>query len=70
MTTLSIMLRSFIVTPVLYTYFDDRQSLRVGKLLQLPDWFWERLCWIPGRVARLSAEAPASPPFERPTAAD
>jgi len=70
MTTLSIMLRTLIVTPALYTYFDDRQSLRVGKLLQLPDWFWERLCWIPGRVARLSAEAPASPPFERPTAAD
>jgi hypothetical protein len=70
MTTISIILLTLIVTPVLDTYFDDRQSLRVGKLLKLPDWFWERLRWISGRVARLSAEAPASPPFERPTAAD
>jgi hypothetical protein len=70
MTTISIILLTLIVTPVIYTYFDDLQSLRVGKLLKLPDWFWERLRWIPGRVARPSAEAPASPPFERPTAGD
>jgi hypothetical protein len=64
------LLLTLIVTPVISTSFDDLQSLPVGKLLKLPDWFWERLRWIPGRVARPSAEAPASPPFERPTAVD
>jgi hypothetical protein len=39
MTTISIILLTLIVTPVIYTYFDDLQSLRVGKLLKLPDWF-------------------------------
>jgi hypothetical protein len=61
---------TLLVTPVLYTYFDDLQSLRVGKLSKLPDWFWERLRWVPNRVARQPAEAPASPPAERTTAAD
>jgi HAE1 family hydrophobic/amphiphilic exporter-1 len=61
---------TLLVTPVLYTYFDDLQSLRAGKLLKLPDWFWERLRWIPGRVARGPAGAPAGRPTERTTAAD
>jgi HAE1 family hydrophobic/amphiphilic exporter-1 len=69
------LLLTLLVTPVLYTYFDDLQSLRVGKLSKLPDWFWERLRWIPTRVARPpvrrtpdsfgAAEAPAGPSAER-----
>jgi hypothetical protein len=70
MTTISIILLTLIVTPVIYTCLDDLQSLRVGKVLKLPDWFWERMRWIPGRVARPSAEVPARSPFERPTMAD
>lgn len=61
---------TLLVTPVLYTYFDDLQSLRVGKLLKLPDWFWERLRWIPARAVRPPAGAPASRPAERTTAGD
>jgi HAE1 family hydrophobic/amphiphilic exporter-1 len=65
------LLLTLIVTPVIYTYFDDLQSLRVGKLAKLPDWFWERLRWIPSRVARPpAAEAPSRPPAEQPTAGD
>jgi len=64
------LLLTLVVTPVIYTYFDDLQSLRIGKLLKLPDWFQERLRWISGRIARPRAEAPASPPVERSTAAD
>jgi HAE1 family hydrophobic/amphiphilic exporter-1 len=64
------LLLTLLVTPVLYAYFDDLQSLRVGKLLKLPDWFWERLRWIPGRVARPPAKDPASPPVERSATAD
>ncbi|MBI3084766.1 MAG: efflux RND transporter permease subunit [candidate division NC10 bacterium] len=70
------LLLTLLVTPVLYTYFDDLQSLRVGKLLRLPDWFWERLRWIPSRVTRPpvrgtpdsfgAAEAPVGPPAGRP----
>ena len=56
------LLLALIVTPVIYTYFDDLQSLRVGKLSKLPGWLRERLRWIPGRVAR--------PPVERSMAAD
>jgi HAE1 family hydrophobic/amphiphilic exporter-1 len=69
------LLLTLLVTPVLYTYFDDLQSLRVGKLSKVPDWFWERLRWIPSRVTRPpvrgtpdsygAAEAPVSPPPER-----
>ncbi|HEX9899650.1 MAG TPA: efflux RND transporter permease subunit, partial [Candidatus Methylomirabilis sp.] len=63
------LLLTLLVTPVLYTYFDDLQSLRVGKLAKLPDWFWERLRWVPSRVARPpAAGAPISPPAERTTA--
>ncbi len=60
------LLLTLLVTPVLYTYFDDLQSLRIGKLSKVPDWFWERLRWVPSRVARPpAAGAPASPPAER-----
>jgi hypothetical protein len=60
------LLLTLLVTPVLYTYFDDLQSLRVGKLAKLPDWFWERLRWAPSRVARPpAAGAPISPPAGR-----
>lgn len=64
------LLLTLLVTPVLYTYFDDLRSLRVGTLLRLSDWFWDRLRWIPGRVARPPAQAPASPPAGRPVASD
>jgi len=63
-------LLTLIVTPAIYMFFDKSQSLRVGKLLKLPDWFWGRLRGIPGRVARPPAEALASPPVERPATAD
>lgn len=69
MATISIILLTLIVTPVIYAYLDDLRSLRIGKLLKLPDRFWGRLRWIPGRVARPSGEAPAGSPFERATAA-
>ncbi len=60
------LLLTLLVTPVLYTYFDDLQSLRVGKLSRIPDWFWERLRWVPSRVTRPpAAEAPVGPPAER-----
>jgi HAE1 family hydrophobic/amphiphilic exporter-1 len=64
------LLLTLLVTPVLYTYFDDLQSLRFGRLLKLPDWFWERLRWIPARAVRSPAGAPASRPAERTTAGD
>jgi HAE1 family hydrophobic/amphiphilic exporter-1 len=60
------LLLTLLATPVLYTYFDDLQSLRVGKLAKLPDWFWERLRWAPSRIARPpAAESPARRPAER-----
>jgi hypothetical protein len=63
------LLLTLLVTPVLYTYFDDLQSLRVGKLAKLPDWFRERLRWVPSRVPRRpAAGAPISPPAEHTTA--
>jgi HAE1 family hydrophobic/amphiphilic exporter-1 len=58
------LLLTLLVTPVLYTYFDDLQSLRVGKLSRVPDWFWERLRWVPSRLKSPPAEVPASPPAE------
>ena len=53
------LLLTLLVTPVIYTYFDDLQSLRVGKLAKLPAWFWERLRWVPERVG--PAKAPVEP---------
>jgi len=65
------LLLTLLVTPVLYTYFDDLQSLRIGKLAKLPDRFWERLRRVPSRVARPSAAgAPVCPPAERTPAGD
>jgi len=64
------LLLTLLVTPVLYTYFDDLQSLRFGRLLELPDRFWERLRRVPARVARPPAGAPARGPAERTTAGD
>jgi len=65
------LLLTLLVTPVLYTYFDDLQSLRVGKLLRIPEWFWERLRWIPARVARPStADSPTGPSAEHTPAGD
>jgi hypothetical protein len=50
---------TLLVTPVIYTYFDDLRSLRVGKLAKLPAWFWERLRWLPERIG--PSKAPAEP---------
>jgi HAE1 family hydrophobic/amphiphilic exporter-1 len=63
------LLLTLLVTPVVYTYFDDLQSFRIGKLAKLPGWFWERLRWVPSGVSRpASAEAPAGPRAERTSA--
>jgi HAE1 family hydrophobic/amphiphilic exporter-1 len=53
------LLLTLLVTPVIYTYFDDLRSLRVGKLAKLPAWFWERLRWLPERIG--PSKAPAEP---------
>jgi HAE1 family hydrophobic/amphiphilic exporter-1 len=54
------LLLTLLVTPVLYSYFDDLQSLRVGRLGRLPAWFWQRLRWIPAPAPRRPAPpAPA-----------
>jgi HAE1 family hydrophobic/amphiphilic exporter-1 len=54
------LLLTLLVTPVIYTYFDDLRSLRVGTLAKLPAWFWERLRWAPSRTAT-PAKAPVGP---------
>jgi HAE1 family hydrophobic/amphiphilic exporter-1 len=65
------LLLTLLVTPVIYTYFDDLSSLRIGKLAKLPDWFWERLRWVPSRLADAPApKEPAGQPVERTTAGD
>jgi len=65
------LLLTLLVTPVIYTYFDDLSSLRIGKLARLPDWFWERLRWVPSRLADAPAtKEPAGQPVERTTAGD
>jgi len=65
------LLLTLLVTPVIYTYFDDLRSLRIGKLAKLPDWFWERLRWVPSRLADAPApKQPAGQPVERTTAGD
>jgi hypothetical protein len=64
-------LLTLLVTPVIYTYFDDLSSLRVGKLAKLPDWFWERLRWVPSRLPHApSAKEPAGQPADRTAAGD
>jgi HAE1 family hydrophobic/amphiphilic exporter-1 len=65
------LLLTLLVTPVIYTYFDDLRSLRIGKLARLPDWFWERLRWVPSRLNDAPApKGPAGQPVERTTAGD
>jgi len=43
------LLLALLVTPVIYSFFDDLRSLRVGHLVKVPGWFWERLRWVPSR---------------------
>jgi HAE1 family hydrophobic/amphiphilic exporter-1 len=65
------LLLTLLVTPVIYTYFDDLRSLRAGSLAKLPDWFWERLRWVPSRLAHAPApKEAAGQPAERTTAGD
>ena len=64
------LLLTLLVTPVVYTYFDDLRSLRVGKLAKLPDWFWERLRWSPSRLPHPAAKAPVGQSAERTAAGD
>jgi len=45
------LLLTLLVTPVIYTFFDDLRSLRPGKLMQFPAWFRERIRWAPSRSA-------------------
>jgi hypothetical protein len=60
------LLLTLLVTPVMYTFFDDLQSLRFGKLAKLPEWFWARLRWAPSRLADPPAvKVPAGQPAER-----
>jgi HAE1 family hydrophobic/amphiphilic exporter-1 len=65
------LLLTLLVTPVLYSFFDDLQSIRVGALSRLPAWFWERLRWIPAPVSRRPpAEAPRGPSPEGTSTGD
>ena len=65
------LLLTLLVTPVLYSFFDDLQSLRVGKLSRLPAWFWERLRWVPAPASRRPApQAPAGPAAPRSAPGD
>ena len=65
------LLLTLLVTPVIYTYFDDLRSLRIGALAKLPDWFWERLRRMPSRLPNApAAKEPAGRPAERTTAGD
>ena len=64
------LLLTLLVTPVVYTYFDDLRSFRVGKLATLPDWFWERLRWSPSRLPHPPAKAPVGQSVERTAAGD
>jgi HAE1 family hydrophobic/amphiphilic exporter-1 len=65
------LLLTLLVTPVVYTFFDDIGSLRVGKLAKLPGWFWERLRWVPSRLPHgPTAKAPAGQTAKRTLARD
>jgi len=65
------LLLTLLVTPVIYTYFDDLRSLRIGTLAKLPDWFWERLRWVPSRLPNApAAKEPVGRTAERTTAGD
>jgi HAE1 family hydrophobic/amphiphilic exporter-1 len=65
------LLLTLLVTPVVYTYFDDMRSLQVGKLARIPDWFWARLRWVPSRLPHAPAvKRPAGQTVEHTTAAD
>jgi HAE1 family hydrophobic/amphiphilic exporter-1 len=65
------LLLTLLVTPVIYTYFDDLRSLRIGKLAKLPEWFWERLRRAPSRLGGARApEEPAGRPVEPTPAGD
>jgi HAE1 family hydrophobic/amphiphilic exporter-1 len=64
------LLLTLLVTPVIYTYFDDLRSLRIGKLAKLPGWFSERLRWVPSRLPDVPAKSPAGQPAEPTTAGD
>jgi len=64
------LLLTLLVTPVVYTYFDDLGSLRFGKLAKLPDWFWERLRWSPSRLPQPAAKAPVGQSADRTAAGD
>jgi hydrophobic/amphiphilic exporter-1 (mainly G- bacteria), HAE1 family len=65
------LLLTLLVTPVIYTYFDDLRSLRIGMLAKLPDWFWERLRWVPSRLPNApAAKEPVGRTAERTTAGD
>jgi HAE1 family hydrophobic/amphiphilic exporter-1 len=65
------LLLTLLVTPVVYTFFDDIGSLQVGKLVKAPDWLWGRLRWVPSRLPHPStAKAPTGQTAERTLAGD
>jgi hydrophobic/amphiphilic exporter-1 (mainly G- bacteria), HAE1 family len=65
------LLLTLLVTPVIYTYFDDLGSLRIGSLAKLPEWFWARLRWAPSRGDAPSvAGRPIGQTAERVTSGD
>jgi HAE1 family hydrophobic/amphiphilic exporter-1 len=55
------LLLTLLVTPVVYTYFDDLRSLRLGALGKLPEWLRERLRWVPARPGNGRAKAHTPP---------
>ncbi|MFB3817617.1 MAG: efflux RND transporter permease subunit [Candidatus Methylomirabilales bacterium] len=56
------LLLTLLVTPVVYTYFDDLRSLRLGALQKLPGWFRERLRWVPARPGNGRVKVPTDSP--------
>jgi HAE1 family hydrophobic/amphiphilic exporter-1 len=62
------LLVTLLVTPVIYSGFDDLRGLRIFSWLRFPRWkarLADRLAWRPGRG---TAPAPAPPPLGEPQA--
>lgn len=49
------LLLTLLVTPVIYTFFDDLRSLRLGRPAGFPEWLRARLRWVPSRADGASA---------------
>jgi hypothetical protein len=64
------LLLALLVTPVVYTFFDDLRSLCIGKFAKLPDWLWERLEWSPSCLPHLPAKVPVGESATRAAVGD